>query len=205
VVVLVASGVVAAVLLNPDKVATSSPAVTSQPPVTVAATATKYTGTLQALAIPMPAGAARESLRMGAKDGTLDLNGVLEEYEGNAKESVRNQLTSLEFERGLFLAWTDAKGFLVYVQIYQFHYEHQAAAWSAAQSRGLADIAESTAAFDEILGGRWFVTTTPNGRSAVHTNYNKGDLAVMISIFRKGTADVDYLKRLAIDQYRHLP
>ena len=211
VVVLVASGVAAEKLLRPGVIATSLPAATSapagtsQPPPTVVATATRYAGTLQALAISMPAGATREPLRMGAKDGTLDLGGVLDEYDGDARESARDLLTSLEFERGLFLAWTDGKGVLVYVQIYQFHYEHQAAAWSAAEARGLNDVAESTAVFDEILGGRWFVTTTPSGRGAVHARYSKGDLAVMLSIFTKGKADVDYLKRLSVDQYRKLP
>jgi hypothetical protein len=180
---------------------------TPPPQATEAVTPTEveYTGTLQALAIPMPAGAVREPLAMGADDGGLVLDDVLEQYPDGGRASVRDLLTSLEFQRGLFLAWTDDQGFLVYLQIYQFHFERQAAAWWAAEARSLTDVAQSTAGFDEIEGGKVIVTTTPSGRIAAHGRFCKGDFAVMLSIFRTGQTDVEYLKRLTVDQFHRLP
>ena len=35
--------------------------------------------------------------------------------------------------------------------------------------------------------------------------FNKGDLAVGIGVFRTGQANVDYVKRLAVEQYQRLP
>jgi hypothetical protein len=196
------------VLLGPDRGGTvAAPPTTTpaEPTAAVTPTETEYTGTLQALAVQMPAGAVREPLTMAAEDGSLVLDDVLDQYADSSRASVRDLLTSLEFQRGLFLAWTDEQGFLVYLQIYQFHYERQAASWWAAEARSLNDIAESTAAFDEIEGGKVFTTTTPNGRSAAHGRFCKGDFAVMLSIFRTGQTDVEHLKRLTIDQFHRLP
>jgi hypothetical protein len=211
VIVLVAGALIASLFLGPDDSgqATGLPSITtthtttsSQSPAT-APTAAKYVGTLQALATPMPAGAVRQPLDMGAQDGSLDLDAVAAEYPDSNRQSVKNLLKSLEFERGLFLAWNDGQGYLVYVQIYQFHYGPQAAAWSAAEARGSEP--ESASALEGIPGGKWFTTTTPSGRGAVHARYYKGDLAVMLNVFRTGQADPEHLKQLAIDQYHRLP
>jgi hypothetical protein len=142
---------------------------------------------------------------MGRDDGSLDLDAVLLEYERTDEPAMRKQLTDLEFERGLFLAWNDAQGFLVYPQIWQFRYEREAAAGSVAEARAVSDGAQSTASLDGILGGKVIAITAPNGRAAAHARFPKGDLAVMLSIFRQGTTDLDYLKRLAAEQYQRLP
>jgi hypothetical protein len=208
VVLLVAGGIASALLLN-DK-GSPTAATTPAPTATAASAAptpspTRYAGELQDLAIPMPAGATRQTLRMGRDDGSLDLDAVLLEYEEADEPAMRKQLTELEFQRGLFLAWNDAQGFLVYLQIWQFRYEREAAAWSVAEARGLSASAESTASLDDILGGKVIVTTAPNGRSAAHARFPKGDLAIMLSIFKAGPTDLDYLKRLAAEQYQRLP
>ena len=91
---------------------------------------------------------------MGRDDGSLDLDAVLLEYERTDEPAMRKQLTDLEFERGLFLAWNDAQGFLVYPQIWQFRHEREAAAWSVAEARAVSDGAQSTASLDGILGVR---------------------------------------------------
>jgi hypothetical protein len=208
VLVLVAGGAIAVLLGSDQGDPVSAPPITAPASTTPAVTPSEseYNGTLQALAIPMPVGAVREELAMGAADGGLDLDDVLQQYPDGGRAGVRSLLTSNEFRRGLFLAWTDDQGFLVYLQIYQFHYERQAAAWWAAEARGLTDVAESTAGIDEIEGGKLILTTTtPSGRSAAHARFCAGEFAVMLSIFRSGPTDVDYLKRIAVEQFGRLP
>ena len=46
----------------------------------------------------------------------------------------------------MFLAWTD-HGTLVYIQIYQFRYDREAANWTVQQQRVIQDVATSTAGF----------------------------------------------------------
>jgi hypothetical protein len=210
VVVLAAAGVGVGVLLNrmgSQSVGLSVPTATYQPPPTTAPapTPSKYTAPLQDLAIPMPAGATRESLRMGADDGSMQLEDVVAEYPDSSKAQVRKILTDLEFERGLFLAWTDAQGYLVYLQINQFHFERQAATWSVTDRRSMDSVTETTAGFDEIVGGKWLTSSAPNGRGAAHAFFSKGDLTVTIGIFKTGKGDADYVKRLAVEQYNRLP
>jgi hypothetical protein len=210
VLVLVAGAVGVVILVNrigSEPVGLAVPTATYQPPPSTSAapTPSKYAAPLQDLAVPMPDGAARESLRMGADDGSMELEDVVAEYPDSSKAQVRKILTDLEFERGLFLAWTDAQGYLVYLQINQFHFERQAASWSVTEQRSMASVTETTAGFDEILGGKWITSTSPNGRGAAHAFFSKGDLTVMIGIFKTGKGDVDYVKRLAVEQYQRLP
>jgi hypothetical protein len=47
--------------------------------------------------------------------------------------------------------------------------------------------------------------SAPNGRTAAHARFPKGDLAVMLSIFKTGPTDLDHLKRMAAEQYQRLP
>src|SRR5262249_25962709 len=112
-VVLLAAGGVAVVPLRPTGSAgcshpspRSGSNAASPRPTTVTPTVPKYAGALPVLAIPMPSGATRESLRMGTADGSLDLDAVLDEYDESSRASLRDTLTNLEFERGVFLAWT---------------------------------------------------------------------------------------------------
>jgi hypothetical protein len=42
-------------------------------------------------------------------------------------------------------------------------------------------------------------------RGAAHAFFSKGDLTVMIGIFKTGKGDADYVKRLAVEQYKRLP
>jgi hypothetical protein len=206
VVALVVAGIGVGVLLNrigSQPVGLSVPTTSSRPPASAAAS--KYTAPLQDLALPMPADAHRETPRLGAADGSLALEDIVQEYGGTAKDTMRRTLVNLEFERGIFLAWTDAQGALVYLQLYQFHFEREAAAWSVGEQRSFDDITETTAGFDEILGGKWITTTGPDGRHAALAVYSKGDFSVTISVFAPGAALVDYVKRLAVDQYQRLP
>jgi len=166
-----------------------------------------FSGPLQSLVIPKPPGAVyAPDKRKGDKDGVLTKQDVASEYPGDAATQVSNILTQDEFQRGVFLAWTDT-GTLVYVQIYQFRYDREAASWNAtmqssAQAQGDAT---STAVFDEIPSGRWFVTKTSDGRGAAHAFYSKGPFAVEIDTFKTGAADLDGTKKMAVDQYKLLP
>jgi hypothetical protein len=210
VVLLVAGGITSALLLqhngSPAAASLTDTATSAAPPPTSAApTATKYVGKLQDLAIIMPAGSTRQKLRMGGTDGSLDLDAVLLEYDAADRPAMRTRLSDLEFERGLFLAWNDTQGFLVYLQIWQFHYERQSAEWFVADAGGISTNAESTASLENIEGGKVITTITPNGRRAAHARFVKGDLSVMLSIFKTGPTDLDYLKRLAAEQYQRLP
>jgi hypothetical protein len=169
------------------------------------APAPEYTGTLQAVALPMPPGARRESLRMGTADGSLDLAAVLEEYQDADRPAIRELLTDMTFERGLFLAWINAQKVSVYLQVYQFGSAGGAKGWLAAQIGSLQPGADSSGELSDIPEGRWFTTTTPDGRKAVHAVYCQGDLWVGMSTFTAGTGDLKVLTRLATDQYRLLP
>jgi len=82
----------------------------------------------------MPADARRETPRLGAADGSLALEDIVQQYGGAAPDTMRRTLVNLEFERGIFLAWTDAQGALVYLQLYQFHFEREAGYWTGAMA-----------------------------------------------------------------------
>ena len=168
-------------------------------------TPSKYTAPLQDLALPMPADATRVTPPVGAADGTLELEDVVQQHGAGQRDVLRQALTKIEFERGVFLAWKDGQGVLVYLQIYQFHFDRQAAAWSSVATRSLADVAESSAGFDEILGGRWGTLTAPDGRGYSYACYSRGDLSVAITVFTSGAAGIDHVKRLAVEQYKRLP
>jgi hypothetical protein len=202
-VVLIAAGVTGCSSGGSNQ--TAAPA-TTQPPTTAAppTTAPAYSGSLQDLVVPKPASATlTPNERKGAADGSLTAKDVASEYAGS-EAAVSGILTQTDFQRGVFIAWRD-NGTLVYIQIYQFKADAGAASWQATQERSIKDVATSTAAFDEIPGGHWFVTRTPDGRGGAHAFYSKGPLVVMIDTFRTGAADLDGTKKMAVDQYHRLP
>jgi hypothetical protein len=204
--VLAVAGGTTAVLLTSTVKPTSAPPTrtpTAAAPTTPAQTdPPAYAGKLQDLVVPKSASAVyAPAERKGAADGSMTIQDVASEFSGG---DVLNTLTTLEFQRGLFLAWRD-NGTLVYIQIYQFRYEREAGQWEVAVQRGIQDGATSTAVFDEIPYGRWFVTKTPDGRGAAHAYFHRGPFVVMIDTFRAGTADLDGTRRMAVSQYALLP
>jgi hypothetical protein len=211
-VVLVGAGITAVLTLKKQTTtaATAPTAAATTAPPTAAPTPTAtepapFTGPLQSLVLPKPSGAVYSpQMRKGDKDGVLTKQDVMSEYTGSDVDTVNTILTQDEFQRGVFLAWTD-HGTLVYIQIYQFRYEREAANWNVQVQRPIQDIATSTAVFDEIPSGRWFVTKTADGRGAGHAYFSKGPFAVMIDTFKTGAADLDGTKKMALDQYKLLP
>jgi hypothetical protein len=216
VVFVVAAGVGVVLVLNRARLTVSTPTPTPTATSTTSATAaptstqsSDYTGALQALVAPKPAGAT-DADHSGAADGTLTKQQVVSEYNGTSADNqaaVLHALTELEFQRGLFVAWRDRQGTLVYVQLYQFRFDREAASWSTQMQRGMGDDPgkAATAYFDEIEGGRWFANELSDGRGAAHAIYSKGQFAVMIDVFRSGASDIDDTKKLAIQQYGRLP
>jgi hypothetical protein len=180
---------------------------TSTPVTTAAPTPTKapaYSGSLQDLVIPKPtSGTLTPNERKGAADGSVTAQDVASEF-GDSASVVAGLLAQTGFQRGVFLAWRD-NGTLVYIQIFQFSSNAGAAGWQATQERSIKDVATSTAAFDDIPGGHWFVTKTPDGRGGAHAFFTKGPLVVSMDTFRIGAADIDGLKKMAVDQYQRLP
>jgi hypothetical protein len=209
--VLVGAGITAVLALNKAPVTAAPP---TTPAATAAATAAPtpaatepppFSGPLQSLVLPKPSGAVyTPDKRKGDKDGVMTKQDVMSEYSGSDANIVDKILTQNEFQRGVFLAWTD-HGTLVYIQIYQFRFDREAAQWNVAVQGPVQNAATSTAVFDEIPFGRWFVTKTPDGRGAAHAYYNKGPFAVMIDTFKTGAADLDGTKKMAIDQFNLLP
>ena len=208
-VLLIAGGVTTAVLMN-NSTSTAAPPTTVAP--TTAAPAPtqteppEYAGKLQDLVVPKPASAVlTPSERKGDPDGSMNAQQVASEYSDSGdSNAVLRDLGTLEFRRGVFLAWRD-NGTLVYIQIYQFRYEREAVNWMVSVQHSLGGIATSRAVFDEIKDGRWYVTKTPDGRGGAHAIYNKGPFAVMIDTFRAGAADLDGTKKMAVEQFAKLP
>jgi hypothetical protein len=207
--VLVGAGVTAVLALKKSPITVAAPPTTA-PAASAAATPVvtepaAFAGPLQSLVIPKPSGAVyTPEKRKGDKDGVLTLADVASEYSGSDVNTVKNILTQDEFQRGVFLAWTD-HGTLVYIQIYQFRFDREAANWNVAVQGPVQDAATSTAVFDEIPFGRWFVTKTADGRGAAHAFFNKGPFTVEIDTFKTGAADLDGTKKMAVDQYKLLP
>jgi hypothetical protein len=208
-VVLVGAGITAVLAVNKAPI-TPAAAPTTAPAASAAATPVvtdppPFAGPLQSLVIPKPSGAVyTPEKRKGDKDGVLTLQDVASEYSGSNVNTVKTILTQDEFQRGVFLAWMD-QGTLVYIQIYQFRFDREAASWNVAVQGPVQDAATSTAVFDDIPFGRWFVTKTADGRGAAHAYFNKGPFAVMIDTFKPGTADLEGTKKMAVDQYKLLP
>jgi hypothetical protein len=180
----------------PATAATQIPAETEPP---------AFSGPLQSLVIPKPYGAVyAPEKRMGDKDGVVTKQDVASEFTTTEVAAVVALLTDDEFQRGVFLAWTD-KGTLVFVQIFQFRYDREAVSWITDVERVAENFAAATAVFDEIPYGRWFVTKTSDGLGGVHALFDKGPFAVQIDTFKTGEPDVDGTKQMAIDQYQLLP
>jgi hypothetical protein len=210
--VLVGAGVTAALTLNRSSGTAAVPRTTAL--ATTATTAAQtpvatdppaFSGPLQSLVIPKPSGAVyAPEKRKGDKDGVVTKQDVASEYTGSDVDTVNSLLTQDEFQRGVFLAWTD-HGTLVYIQIYQFRYDREAASWNVSVQRPAQNAATSTAVFDEIPFGRWVVTQLPDGRGAAAAYFSKGPFAVEIDTSKTGAADLDGTKKMAVDQYKLLP
>jgi hypothetical protein len=155
--------------------------------------------------VPKSAGATNaDSERSGDPDGSLSAPQVVSEYQPADQPAVLEALTDAEFQRGVFAAWRD-RGTLVYIQIYQFRHDREAADWAAGAQRADQAVASSTATFDEIEGGRWCVSSTPDGRSGVHAAFNRATFAVMIDTFSSAPPDLKGIQKLAVEQYGRLP
>ena len=145
--VLIAGGLTAAAACTPGADNVAAPAPTTTSATTAAPTPTEpppYAGPLQAVTVPMPAGAvAAASERKGDADGSLSLAQAASEYDAADQASVTAALKDAEYQRGVFLAWRTG-GTLVYVQVYQFRYDREAASWTVSQQRGIEGIATST-------------------------------------------------------------
>jgi hypothetical protein len=208
---LVGAGVTAGLTLSRSSRTSAAPPTTAPTTATTAAqtpAATEppaFSGPLQSLVVPKPSSAVyAPDKRKGDKDGVVTKQDVASEYTGSDVDTVNRLLTQDEFQRGVFLAWTD-HGTLVYIQIYQFRYDREAASWNVTVQSPAQSAATSTAVFDEIPAGRWVATKTPDGRGAAAAYFSKGPFAVEIDTFKTGAADLDGTKKMAVDQYNLLP
>ena len=188
-------------VLSPS--ATPSPTVTAKPP---------YTGRLQDLAIPKPAGAVyTPKQRRGDADGSLSLQQLAGEYDGSSTQAdIAKRLTDLKYQRGIFLAWRESNGTLVYLQIFQFGTDAGAAEWTT-YSQGSFGGPETIAiaGIGEIEGAKLFTNQFTNSKgvagTGTHAIYNKGAFVVWIDAFNPAGPDANSTKAMAVDQYHRLP
>jgi hypothetical protein len=157
------------------------------------------------LLLTKPAGTTPLS-HEGAADGTMSLTEAAAPYADSAQ--VAKELGDLEYQQGAVTAWQDTKLRDVYVTLYQFRYAREAAQFSVEVQRGLQNnsATDSSASFDEIAGGRWFAEKKePGNKTPVHAVFIKGNIMVDITVYANTSADIDFTKKTAIDQYARLP
>jgi hypothetical protein len=183
-------------------VPTSAPATT---PAAAPTTPAGFTGDLRTLLLTKPAGATPLS-HEGAADGTLSLTEAAAPYTDSAQ--VAKEMRDLEYQQGAVTAWHDTKLRDVYVTLNQFRYEREAAQFAVELQLGLqnSSATDSSAYIDEIAAGRWFAEKkVPGNKTPVHAVFIKDNIMVDITVFANNSADIDFTKKTAIDQYARLP
>jgi hypothetical protein len=210
-VVLVAAGVAAVLLLNPGPANVAALSPTTDPPTTAPSptprpTPTDYTGPLSALALPKPAGAVyAPDQRIGAADGSLSKQQLTELWNtANGKAFALQRLTELSYQRGYIVAWLDGAS-LVYVRLTQFRTSQAAEGWTDLEQGGFSGpIMVSTDKMAGVEHGYIYVTNQKDGHGA-HARFSWGVIAVSLDVFNPDKADADAMRTMAADQLALLP
>lgn len=160
VILLAAGGTVAYLRLRPAAGtavnAAASPTTSPTPVITVPPTTPPFSGDLRTLLLPKPAGAKAQANDHESTNGNVSIEQAAEVFGGS---DMVSQLRELGFQRGALTGWSDSKGYLVFIELYQFETPARTAEFVISTQAGFAEAKEleSTAYFDGIQGGRWFV------------------------------------------------
>jgi hypothetical protein len=207
-VLLIGAGVTAVVVFNPVRSrASAGPTVgpTVRPTPTVP-DPPPYTGRLQDLVVPVPAGAGNLRDPRTDLDGSMSRNQLLDLYPGSdAQATIAKSLTEDGFERGVLLGWADQDGVEYLIQILQFTHASGATRWSDSTQAGFSAKLGTVdmVGISDIDDGRIF--TDVDGYAGAHALFSKGFFAVQIDVHGRSTSKSDAAKALAIAQYQRLP
>jgi hypothetical protein len=168
---------------------------------------TKFTGDLRTLLLAKPAGAKSIEADQGSPDGTLTIDQLAQTY-GNPAAAA-TWLKRVGYQRGIIRGWEERRGYQVFDAIYQFDTEGHCLTWmtDVAASYTEREELESTGNLENIYAGRYYVDKKLlNQRLRLtYAVLYRGAIAVALYIYTPINADLEYVKKLAQDQFDRLP
>jgi hypothetical protein len=178
----------------------------ASPTVSSAAVATTpprpdFDGDLRSLLLPRPRSAKAQLSDHESTEGNVSLDQA-------TKVFGDTDLRAFGFKRGATTGWSDTKGYVVFIDLYQMDTDDHATDFLSATQRAVADSSdlESTAYFDGITNARWFIDKKKPGiKQQMYALFRRGPMWTLIGVYCPTKPDISVLTALVNEQYGRLP